>query len=667
MDTRWAAMVPGGVAIGLFIVWAEHDGGFDDDTWYWGALLCLALVTLIVVSGTARLPRPRAARIALGLFALYVCWSYLSMTWASAPGVALEGSNRTLLYFLVFTLMLIVPWSETGALVGLLIWTIGIGALAVWILARLAAADNLPAMLVQGRLATPTGYLNATGALFTMGLLSGVGLAVRRRLPAPLRGLLLALACAELQLALIVQSRGWLFTLPLVVLAVIALATDRLRWLALAILPLAGAAAVAHRSLAVYGSSGSALSTAAARAGRAGLLAALAVLLVGIVVAWRDRAARGRVLSAAARRTAGWVAVVLVVVAAAGGAILATHGHPVRFADRQLHGFSHQEPSTTHASHFDDVGSGRYDFWRVAVDAFLAHPVGGLGQDNFDDYYIPRGRTSEEPRWTHSLELRLLAHTGLVGLLLFGGFVVAAIAGALGVRRRGGAPARSVVAIALVPLIVWLIHGSIDWFWEMPALSGPALGLLGMAASLAGAGAAQPPVDRAAGGSRPPDGRSGAPVVARLATVAGALVLVAATVTLGLPYLATRLTSIASDVPTSDPSAALADLHRASQLDPLSSTITRTAGEIALGAGRNRLAAARFDQSLSREPDEWLSELGAGLAASALGQSAVAERYFRVASRLDRYQPPIPIALQRVRSSHPLTWNQALPLFKTPG
>ena len=41
-----------------------------------------------------------------------------------------------------------------------------------------------------------------------------IALAARRELPGELRGALSACACADLQLAVIVQSRGWLFTLP---------------------------------------------------------------------------------------------------------------------------------------------------------------------------------------------------------------------------------------------------------------------------------------------------------------------------------------------------------------------------------------------------------------------------------------------------------------------
>src|SRR6185437_10010781 len=102
----------------------------------------------------------------------------------------------------------------------------------------------------------------------------------------------------------------------------------------------------------------------------------------------------------------------------------------------------------------------------------------------FGDYYLTMRRTGEEPSWTHSLELRLLAHTGIVGFLLFGGFLVAAASAAARTRRRGDADARLLAAALLMPLVVWLIHGSLDWFWEVPALSGPALGFLGAAGGL---------------------------------------------------------------------------------------------------------------------------------------------------------------------------------------
>ena len=96
-----APAIPAYIALGLGVLWAAHDGGYDEDTWYWGALLLLsALVAVGIGTGVRRLGR--ATKIALVGFSLYVAWSYLSITWASSKGDALTGSNLALLYLLVF-------------------------------------------------------------------------------------------------------------------------------------------------------------------------------------------------------------------------------------------------------------------------------------------------------------------------------------------------------------------------------------------------------------------------------------------------------------------------------------------------------------------------------------------------------------------------------------
>ncbi|HET9102959.1 MAG TPA: O-antigen ligase family protein [Solirubrobacteraceae bacterium] len=654
------AVLPGLVAAGMFVLWGVHDGGYDNDTWYWGALLTLAMLagTVLARRGAIRVARP--ARLALAAFTLYVAWSYLSISWAPAKGVALEGSNRALLYLMLYALMLVLPWRGRLVQAALGVWILGIGILAVALLFRFAEQDDISVLLVGGRLAAPTGYINGTSALFFMAALTSVAVAVPRGLPGPARGLALAFACAELSLVLIVQSRGWLFTLPIVALLVAALLTDRLRAIPFMALPVAGVAVILPRLLAVYDASAAQVSATVGRAGQSGLLVCFTVFVVGTLLAWGDWLLRERTLSRNARRALGTLVAVGIVAGAGGGAVAATHGHPVRFIARQWNGFTRQEQSASPGtSHFVNVGSGRYDFWRVALDAFASHPVGGLGQDNFDDYYIARGRSGEEPKWTHSLEMRLLAHTGAVGLVLFAAFLVAAIAAAVRARRSRDGLVRALAAAGLMPLIVWTVHGSVDWFWEMPALSGPALGFLGAAGALA-----RPAAARTADASSRSRDRRRHTALPAVGWLLSAVIALAATVALGLPYLATRKASIASNLAASNPRAALAELHSAADLDPLSSEVTRSAGQIALQIGDLRLAAHWFNETLRREPGDWYAYLGAGLAASALGDRATARRDFAAAVRHDRFQPASQVALKRVDTSHPLTPAQGLNLLQ---
>ena len=369
------ALVAGLPVIALMLVWAVHDGGYDADTWYWGALVILALLTAVVIGrGLRTVAISRPARVALIAFALYVAWSYLSIAWAESPGDALEGSNRALLYLLVFATMLILPWTSRGVLVALLTFTLGVGVLAVVLLFRLASGHDVASLVIDGRLAAPTGYFNSTAALFTIETLLAIALASRRELPGPLRGALIAFACAGLQLAVIVQSRGWLFTLPLVALVTIVILPDRLRVAAAAAdsgrwrrscpctgcspstrrppAPTAHPRRVERRSRGTADLRAGVLRRDADRVGRDGLASGSAAERGAQAPRGHDRhrpGCRSRcALEPWPRPTA---------TRSGSSSVSGTDS-----AIRRL-------PPT--GSHFADVGSGRYDFWRVSLDAFV--------------------------------------------------------------------------------------------------------------------------------------------------------------------------------------------------------------------------------------------------------------------------------------------------------
>ncbi len=651
------ALVPGLVVVGLMLVWEISDGGYDPQTWYWGALVALGLLAAIVIAAGSGRRLGRDAKLTLALFTAYVCWCYCSIAWAQSPGSALNGANQALLYLLVYAAMLLLPWTAPGALAALAVYATGVGATAVVLLFRLASADRVAVLIVDGRLSAPTGYFNSTAALFNIGALIAIALSARRELPGLLRGLLAALACADLQMALIVQSRGWLFTLPLIAVVAIFAVQDRLRAVAATLIPVAGTVVIVHRLLAVYGASaGPPLNLASERAGQPALLVCAAAFVVGTLLAWADGLRGDAPLRARTRRALGVSLAVIAAIAVAGTGSYVTHGHPVRFIVRQWDGFSHEPTGASPTSHFLAVGSGRYDFWRSSLAAFGAHPIGGLGDANFGFWYLRHRMTSEEPTSPHSIEFSLLSETGIVGFLLFAGFLVGALRLALGARRRQADElTRAAAGIGLLALIVWLIHGSLDWFWEIPALSGPALGFLGVAGGLAPARVPAPaPANPGLARSRP--------AVRALATTAGALALIATVVVLGVPYLAVREVSLGTSAAGSDPQAALADFRRAADLNPLWSVPGRLAGVVALEAGQPATARRWFEQAIAREPGGWFAWLGAGLAASAQGQPVAAHRYFETAIAIDGTQAVIRQALARSLSARPLTISQALKL-----
>src|SRR5262249_32549029 len=130
------------------------------------------------------------------------------------------------------------------------------------------------------------------------------------------------------------------------------------------------------------------------------------------------------------------------------------------------------------------LGSNRYDFYRVALRVFADHPIGGAGSDNYFQQYLRLGHSSETPHYPHSVELRTLEETGIVGaLILLTTLGAALLAAGRAMYRNRDALAVAVAGGATVAFIYWLAHGSFDWFWEFAGLGAPAFALLGLACS----------------------------------------------------------------------------------------------------------------------------------------------------------------------------------------
>ncbi len=110
-------------------------------------------------------------------------------------------------------------------------------------------------------------------------------------------------------------------------------------------------------------------------------------------------------------------------------------------------------------------------------------PIFGDGGGGFQFRY---NREREDPnqlaRDAHSVELEMLSELGVVGLVLFALAMVGAFAGAIRARRLGPSAAQLSCG-ALAAGAYWLTHASVDWFWPYPAVTAPALALLGAAAA----------------------------------------------------------------------------------------------------------------------------------------------------------------------------------------
>jgi O-antigen ligase len=136
-------------------------------------------------------------------------------------------------------------------------------------------------------------------------------------------------------------------------------------------------------------------------------------------------------------------------------------------------------------SRLTDAGSTRYRYWKVAVDTAADHPLKGAGAGSFGTIWLRARPIDERVRNAHSLWLETLAELGVVGLALLLTLAGAVLAGARSALRRDAALAAGPAAA----LLVWTVHAGLDWLWQMPAVTLPALAL---AALLLAAPAAVP-------------------------------------------------------------------------------------------------------------------------------------------------------------------------------
>jgi tetratricopeptide (TPR) repeat protein len=659
--------VPALVAIALFIVWATSQAGYPLTHWAPGGLVVLALLALaaaVLRVHLAEMPLP--VKLALGCLAAYTALSYLSILWAAVPGDAWEGANRTLLYLLVFALF--ATWRQHGSSAALLliVWALAMIGLAAFVLLHVdgAGAASLREMFPGGRLTYPSSYANANAAQWLMAFWPALLLVRTPRLHWSLRGLLAGGAVLLAEVALLSQSRGSLYATPVVLVLVFALVPQRTRTFA-ALIPVAAGIAAAAPSVLHVGNRldkhEEVVHATLHSAVTVTLLACVAVaVVVAIAAAIESRVELSQASATRTNRLVGAVAIATLIAVLAGG--WAASGDPVA---RVRHGWDTFKGGYAANSSGGDrltsgLGSNRYDFYRVALDEFKAHPLVGIGADNFQQPYLAKGHSEETPRYPHSVELRTLTQTGIVGGLiallgLVAALVAVAQAGLLRRARQVDPLGAAVAAAAFSGFVYWLVHGSFDWFWEFAGLGAPAFALLGLACALAprrgsalangeagGDGHDVVPAQRTRTSARARRGR-------RVALGVGAVALLLMAASLVMPWLSQLQVEHAAQIWTKAPQKAYTALDDAASLNPLSDEANLEAGSIALRFGDLARADHQFALALDRASGDAYATLERAAIASTRNERANALRLFEATVALDPRDQVAQQALASVR------------------
>lgn len=479
-----ASLLLGPTALAFF------SGGFFERPRLIAGIVAWAIAAVAVVVSPRPLPRSGPALTAIAGLALLTGWTALSYEWAPLGGRAQDDIQRLLLYLGFFVACVALlrgrighRAAEPGLALGAFVATAyGLSARLVPDLVTLERSSS-----AEGRLEAPLTYWNAMGCLSAIGLVLCVRLAADARRSRVLR-MGAALCGPALGLGVYLSfSRGAIFALVMGLTLLLVLSPalrDQLRAMA----TLVAAAALASLVAALLPAVESLPPGAPGDAGQGALmlvtlmlLSAGAAVATGLAPVAADDAPARRLT----RRPAIAAAFVVLVIGGLTAAAALESNPAARSAG-----------SPTSPTRFTSADSTRYAFWGVALDAFAESPLAGTGSGGFAVEWRRQPDRTERAVDAHSLYVETLSELGIVGAALLMLFLGGILASTMRLWRHAPAAAAGPAAA----FFVWAVHAGLDWDWEMPALTGVALGL---AAALVawdddtGSTSGRPPPDRA--------------------------------------------------------------------------------------------------------------------------------------------------------------------------
>jgi peptidoglycan/LPS O-acetylase OafA/YrhL len=471
---RGVALLPAAALLAGPAIVGFSSGGATDVSRLSAAVAAFVVLALAAVVVPGPLWPPTATgRWALTGLAGFAAWTLLARTWAPTHARADAAFELAALYLATVAAASLLL--RRRAVARLVEPALALGAVAVigyGVAGRLV--PGLVALAVSpragGRLDQPLTYWNAMGALAGLGLVLATRLAGDETRPSWMRAVAAA-ALPSLGAGLYLSfSRAAIAATIAGVLVLVVLVSSRAQARAAVLAALGTGLGIA--ATAPFDGVRTLTGSLAFRE-RDGAASVILLVAATLAIAGAHLVAQGRCVP---RLTLprGWRGA-----AAAALAVVAVLPFAAALADRSDGGSETFGAST---SRLAAAGSNRSAYWRVAIRSWADHPLAGEGAGSFGETWLRERDIAERVRNAHSIELETASELGLAGLAL-----LASIIGGVGLaaRRLHGEDAALAAGPSAV-LVAWLLHASVDWDWQMPALTGVAAILAGLVVARAG-------------------------------------------------------------------------------------------------------------------------------------------------------------------------------------
>jgi hypothetical protein len=488
-----AILIFGCIAYAAF---ADGAAAIDEESRVQVALAVAVLIAGVgLATGALAVARSGLAWAGAGALALFALLCALSVTWSVAPDLSWIAANRAAEYTALVTIALLAAPSLYRAPE----WAVGaFVALTLLVAAYAIGGKVLPEVSIGpihldqasqfARLRAPLGYWNALGVLVVMATPACISVAADRGRAHSLRiGGLLALAFLAVTLAL-TYSRGAVLALVVALTVIVGAGPNRLRRLGVAVLGLL--AAVPAVGFAFGSHKLSSDGVAGADRTHEGFL--LLAILVGSLLALAAIGlfvlrAEERVRWGPARTRGMWRLVTLLAALALVAGVFS-----MTTSQRGLSGtVSHQWDEFRKPAGIGNNpgrlisanGSNRWIWWREAAGAFSDKPIAGWGAGSFPIVHDHYREYPTQVRSAHSVPLQFLAENGVIGAVLALGAVGLLFAAAIRTTRASEGRDRDARVVLLAAAAAWGAHCLVDWDWEIPGVTLPALAALAIAAA----------------------------------------------------------------------------------------------------------------------------------------------------------------------------------------
>lgn len=460
------------IGLGMPLFLAFEGGGYDIVVRQQSGAVIWSLIALGLVAGLLPAVRisPTTRRFLLLGVAL-LAWTGLSVLWTTSVESTAAEIARLIGYAGPLVLILAFlgrdNWRPAAAGLSIALMVVPLVSLAARFAPELFPAESFARTYGGERLGYPLEYWNALGCWAAMAVVAGSAWSAGLRTDiAHVASALVPPAAACLYLT---DSRGGVVAAVVGVLIVCLLA-NRLTRTVLQVAVLTAGSALAIFVISTQ-------ETATVAFGSGGLVAALgtvggaALAACGSIFLSRWSGSDSGLVSAAG----GLIVACLAAVAIA--SIVQNESLPDSSAPAPP-GFDLSDA----AENLTSLEGPRAEIFQSALGAFVSAPVLGIGPGSFGFWWTQDSPGSAPLRDGHSLYLESLAELGFVGLLLLLGALAGLVRVAFAPRpelRRSRDRAASAAMIGCGA--VFLVHASVDWLWEIPAVSVTGLAALAIA------------------------------------------------------------------------------------------------------------------------------------------------------------------------------------------